>query len=272
MLLTDTILEDLAIFSFLSFIYLFFKLYTLMSLKARKLNNLLEKNDVYILSNEFCKCYNMKLCNFKYKMKCNLCQIKRVIDFEEEKDVYYLLENIGKNVNLLIHTEGGITEFANFIPYILSQQNIKLNTFIPRFALSAGSFIALASKKIYMNWFSSMGPIDTQLSYCYANDDSDNELEESFPAKHIREVRHKTNAVTKLKSMEADGFHTDDIFILNKIFKNKNTRKKIIRNFLDTKRSHSVRYGPSDLKRFGLNIDTNIPEEIKEIFNIFKDL
>ena len=79
-----------------------------------------------------------------------------------------------------------------FLSYILKQNKIKVQTYIPEKALSAGSFIALCSNVIYMNWYSSMGPIDTQINY--ASCDSDCE-EESFPAKYIKTINHKTNAL-----------------------------------------------------------------------------
>ena len=65
-----------------------------------------------------------------------------------------------------------------------------------------------------------MGPIDTQINY--GTCDSDNEdYDESFPAKYIKTVKHKTNALTKLKSLEAEGYHKDDLYVLTKMFKKK---------------------------------------------------
>ena len=112
-----------------------------------------------------------------------------------------------------------------------------------------------------------MGPIDTQVDYSNLNSDDD---DESFPAKHIKEIKNKKNAVTKLRSMEANSFHVDDLFLIKSIFKKKKKRDQIIRNFLNTNRSHSIRYGPKDLKQFGLNVEVGIPKDINEIFYLFK--
>jgi hypothetical protein len=234
------------------------------------LQQLLESNDLFIFSNDFCKCKTFKIFNYKtYKYKCNLCCVKRVINFEEENDIYYFLENVKKRANLILHTKGGNTEFSDFIPYILKQKGIYINTYIPHYAYSAGSFIALPSNMIYLNWYSSMGPVDTQLEYGISND-SDDEEEETFPAKYIKDVKEKENAVTKLRSLEAKGYHSDDLFLLNSIFKNKKRRDIIIKHFLNTDKSHQIKYGPKDLQNFGLNIKVGIPEHILEIFNKFK--
>jgi hypothetical protein len=252
-------------------LYFIFMYFTNYSTLAKKLEIQLIDNDVYIITNDFCKCKHIRFGNFfKFTIKCNLCHINRVIDFEKEKNIYYLLENLNERSKFIIHTEGGDTDLANFLPYIISQNNIELISFIPQYALSAGSFIALASRKIYLNWYSSMGPIDTQIDYSNSNSDDEDDFDESFPAKHIKEITSKKNSVTKLRSMEANSYHVDDLFLIKSIFKKKKKRDQIIRNFLNTNKSHSIRYGPKDLKRFGLNVEVGIPEDIKEIFNLFK--
>lgn len=229
-----------------------------------KLDKFLENENLYIITNDFCKCNNYKFCNYTI-FKCNMCRIKRIIDFEKENQVYQLLANIKNKTRFIIHTHGGESELPNFLTYILKQNKIYVETYIPRIALSAGTFIALSSNIIYMNWYSAMGPIDTQLGY---NESVDEEFEETFSAKFIKTIKNKENGLTKLQSLEANSVHNDDLFILNKIFKTKKCNK-IIKNLLESNRSHSIRYGPKDLETFGLNVKVGIPNDIQEMFDIF---
>ena len=165
-------------------ISLFIRLFT--NYKS-KLDSLLEKEDIFIISNGFCNCKDIKIFNIDFgKIKCKLCSIKRVIDFENEEDIYFLLNNLKDKANFIIHTDGGTTRFADFLPYIIRQKNICLKSYIPEFALSAGSFIALASNIIYLNWYSCMGPVDTRLEYSIPDDEED-----TFSAKHIKLVKKK---------------------------------------------------------------------------------
>jgi len=231
-----------------------------------KLDKFLENKNLYIITNDFCKCNNYKFYNYTiFKFKCNLCRIKRIIDFDKEKQIYALLTNIKNKVKFIIHTHGGESELSNFLTYILSQNKIYVETYIPQIALSAGTFIALSSNIIYMNWYSAMGPIDTQLGY---SESVDEDFEETFPVKFIKTIKNKENALSKLQSLQADSLHNDDLFILNKIFKTKKCNK-IIENLLESNRSHSIRYGPKDLLTFGLNVKVGIPDDIQEIFDIF---
>ena len=52
----------------------------------------------------------------------------------------------------------------------------------------------------------------------------------------------------------------------------KRKRDLIIKHFLETKNSHSIRFSPKDLSQYGLNIKVNIPNNITEIFDMFKKL
>tara|TARA_B100001093_G_C26802055_1_gene1003861 strand:- start:791 stop:1588 length:798 start_codon:yes stop_codon:yes gene_type:complete len=250
---------------------LYNKIFTFLTILFTKresiLNDLLESKDIFIFTNDFCSSEKESFLDFiTFNRKCNLSKIDRIIDFEKEKDIYFFLKTVKKTAKIIIHTEGGNSEYSDFIPYILKQNKIKIITYIPEYAYSAGSFIAIPSDTIYLNWYSSMGPVDTQLDY-------DNEFnDEQFPAKYIKNLKNKDDAVIKLKSVEAKGYHLDDVFMLKRIIKNKRRRNLIIKHFLNSNKSHKIKYGPKDLKKFGLNIKIGIDKEIIKIFNLFKEL
>ena len=234
--------------------------------KYKELQRYLEEENAFIISNNFSSCYLKKICGFRFILKCSLSKCPNVIDFENPEHIYRLIKNIPNNVKFIIQTEGGDTEEANYLAYILKQKKINITTYIPNYALSAGSFIAITGDPIYMNWYSTMGPIDTQVDFSVKEDESD---DESFPAKYVAQVKKKDNAMVKLKAREAECYHYDDKFIINSMFKSKEKSIKIIRHLLETKHSHNMRFGPKHLRSFGLNINTNMPPKIQRIFDIF---
>lgn len=234
--------------------------------KYKELQKYLEEENAFIISNNFSSCYYKKIFGFKFLLNCSLYRCPNVIDFENPDHIYRLITNIPDNVKFIIQTEGGDTEEANYLAYILKQKKIKITSYIPNYALSAGSFIAITGETIYMNWYSTMGPIDTQVDFSTKDDDSD---DESFPAKYVAKVKKKENAMVKLKAREAECYHYDDKFIINSMFKSKERSGKIIKNLLETKHSHNMRFGPKHLRKFGLNINTNMPVKIQKIFDIF---
>ena len=117
-----------------------------------------------------------------------------------------------------------------------------------------------------MNWYSTMGPIDTQIDFSIGENDSD---DETFPAKYIAKVKKKENAFVKLKAKEAGCYHYDDKFIVNSMFRSKKRSKQIIKNMLESKHSHNMRFGPKHLRNFGLVVKTGIPVKIQLIFDMF---
>lgn len=234
--------------------------------KYKKLQRYLEEENAYIISNNFSSCYYTRIFGFRVLVKCSLSRCSRVINFENSNDIYRLIKNLSDDVKFIIQTEGGDTEEANYLAYILKQKKIKITSYIPNYALSAGSFIAITGETIYMNWYSTMGPIDTQVDFSTKEDDSE---DETFPAKYVAKVKKKDNAMVKLKAREAQCYHYDDKFIINSMFKGKEKSEKIIKNLLETKHSHNMRFGPKHLRSFGLNINTNMPDKIQEIFDIF---
>ena len=73
-----------------------------------------------------------------------------------------------KGLTLLIHTPGGVTNAAEAIVAYLSSKFRTddvpdLEVVVPTFAMSAGTMISLASRRIIMGRQSQLGPIDPQL-------------------------------------------------------------------------------------------------------------
>lgn len=75
------------------------------------------------------------------------------------------LKDRGKGLDLLLHTPGGeITATESIVHYLRQMFGTDINVIIPQIAMSAGTMIACASKKIYMGKQSNIGPIDPQFN------------------------------------------------------------------------------------------------------------
>lgn len=70
----------------------------------------------------------------------------------------------GKGLDLILHTPGGgIAATQALVRYLMEAFQGDMVTIVPHTAMSAGTLIALASKKLYMASHSSIGPIDPQV-------------------------------------------------------------------------------------------------------------
>ena len=67
-----------------------------------------------------------------------------------------------KNLTLLLHTPGGVTNAAETLVAYLRSKFTDLEVIIPTYALSAGTMISLAANRIVMGRQSQLSPIDPQ--------------------------------------------------------------------------------------------------------------
>lgn len=240
--------------------------FVILKKKLNYLNKYLDNNNdpIHIISNDPCKCN--RLSKLIPIFKCKKCKVPNIINFENINQVFDFLSKLeNKKCNLIIHTEGGASSNADTLSRLLVENNINVTTYIPQYAKSAGTMIALSSNKIYMNWYSVMSPIDTQL---YIDDD------DMFPAKFIKTIKDKEGTESKdyIRSLEAESVHKVDEFLLSRILDKNANKQKIIKRILNTKYSHDIDYINKDLKDMGLPIYDEIPKNITEIFNIYHPL
>ena len=67
-----------------------------------------------------------------------------------------------KNLTLLLHTPGGLTNAAETLVAYLRSKFTNIEVIIPTYAMSAGTMISLAANRIVMGRQSQLGPIDPQ--------------------------------------------------------------------------------------------------------------
>jgi ClpP class serine protease len=66
-------------------------------------------------------------------------------------------------LNLIIHTPGGLVIAAMQIARAIEAHPAKVTVYVPVFAMSGGTLIALAADEIALGEFSMLGPIDPQI-------------------------------------------------------------------------------------------------------------
>lgn len=233
-------------------------------LELYKLNKVISDfGNTFILTNDECKC-NKYIKLFKY---CNMCRVPNIINLENTDELMILLTTINdkklKECNIIIHTHGGFCSALDAVSRLLSEYDCKINTYIPQYAYSAGTIIAICGNKIYMNWYSLLGPIDSQIDY----DDDD-----SFSVKFIKQFNSKEWAESKdfLRGLQAKAYHNDDEYLLEKILKNNCNKEKIKKRLLNTKFSHDKSFTRADIKDMGLPVVNDVPQNMMEVFNLYK--
>jgi ClpP class serine protease len=91
--------------------------------------------------------------------------IARYIDINDSEEVLRAIQmtDVDVPIDLVLHTPGGLVLAALQIAKAVREHKGKVTVFVPHYAMSGGTLIALAADEIVMCEHSVLGPIDPQL-------------------------------------------------------------------------------------------------------------
>ena len=170
---------------------------------------------------------------------------------------------LGFPIDLIVHTPGGLVLAAGQIAHALKRHRARVTVFVPHYAMSGGTLLALAADEIVMDSNAVLGPLDPQVG--------------NLPAASILE------AVTRKETKDID----DQTLILADV-----SRKAILqlrRTVLDLlieRRSpddaqaladklttgtwtHDYGITAEEAKTLGLPVSTDMPDAVYEFMRLF---
>jgi ClpP class serine protease len=92
--------------------------------------------------------------------------VSRHIDLEDAQTIIAAIKETPEEVpiDLVIHTPGGLVLAAMQIARAVKAHKAKVTVYVPVYAMSGGTLIALAADEIVLGEFSVLGPIDPQIA------------------------------------------------------------------------------------------------------------
>jgi len=92
--------------------------------------------------------------------------VMRQINLEDAQTVIAAIKETPADVpiDLVLHTPGGLVLAAMQIARAVEAHKAKVTVYVPVYAMSGGTLIALAANEIVMGEFSMLGPIDPQIA------------------------------------------------------------------------------------------------------------
>lgn len=92
--------------------------------------------------------------------------VARHIDLEDAQTIIAAIKETPRDVpiDLVLHTPGGLVLAAMQIARAVEAHPAKVTVYVPVYAMSGGTLIALAADEIMMGEFSVLGPIDPQIA------------------------------------------------------------------------------------------------------------
>jgi ClpP class serine protease len=91
--------------------------------------------------------------------------IARYIDINDSEEVLRAIQMTDDDIalDIVLHTPGGLGLAALQIARAIGEHKAKVTVFVPHYAMSGGTLIALAADQIVMSKHAVLGPIDPQL-------------------------------------------------------------------------------------------------------------
>ena len=92
--------------------------------------------------------------------------VARHIDLEDAQTIIAAIKETPSDVpiDLVLHTPGGLVLAAMQIARAVEAHKAKVTVYVPVYAMSGGTLIALAADEIVLGEFSVLGPIDPQIA------------------------------------------------------------------------------------------------------------
>nr|WP_245612711.1 ATP-dependent Clp protease proteolytic subunit [Kosmotoga pacifica] len=193
-------------------------------------------------------------------------KMNRFIDIEDSEEVLRAIKMTPDDmpIDFIIHTPGGLVLAAEQIARALKNHKGKVTVFVPHYAMSGGTLIALSADEIVMDENAVLGPLDPQIG--------------QYPAASILSVleRKDKNSID------------DETMILADISKKAiEQMKKFVRELLVEKMdeekaeelanklctgtwTHDYPITIEEAQELGLKVNSNMPEEIYSLMNLYK--
>lgn len=191
---------------------------------------------------------------------------RNFISIEDSEEVLRAIKLTPKDmpIDLIIHTPGGILLAAEQIANALSKHDAKVTVFVPHYAMSGGTLIALAADEIVMDENAVLGPVDPQIGQ-YAAVSILKVLEQ----KPISEVDDNTIILADMskKAITQTRRFVYDLLISNDVPEEK--AEELSTALTDGRWTHDYPIMYEEAKLLGLNVTSGIPEEVASLMHLY---
>lgn len=191
--------------------------------------------------------------------------ISRYINIEDSEQVLRAIRLTPDDmpIDLVLHTPGGLVLASEQIAHALMRHKAKVTVFVPHYAMSGGTMIALAADEIVLDCNAVLGPVDPQLG--------------QYPAASILRAVEKKNvnrlddSTLILADMAGMAMRQVEEF-LAKLLADKMepaAAEKLARTLSEGRWTHDFPITCDHLKELGLPVVPDLPAEIYDLMELY---
>jgi ClpP class serine protease len=189
----------------------------------------------------------------------------RYIDIHDSEEVLRAIHLTDEDVpiDLILHTPGGLVLAAVQIARALADHKGRVTVFVPHYAMSGGTLIALAADEIVMCPHSVLGPVDPQLGQMPAAS-----LLRVVEQKPVSEIEDQTLVFADLARKAMGQVERVVEEILTKRHPGIDARR-IATTLSSGTWTHDYPISAEEAKALGLPVSTEMPETVLELMALY---
>ena len=190
----------------------------------------------------------------------------RYIDLNDSEELLRAIHMTDPDMplDIILHTPGGLVIAAGQIARALKAHKGKVSVFVPHYAMSGGTLIALAADQIVMSKHAVLGPVDPQIDGMPAASILQIEQE-----KHARRIDDKSIILIDLskKALAQLRQLTKELLTSNLAAEKADELAEKLTNGHWT---HDYAITCEEAASLGLNVSTDIPQPVMEMMTLYR--
>lgn len=191
--------------------------------------------------------------------------ISRYINVEDSEQVLRAIRLTPDDmpIDMVLHTPGGLVLAAEQIASALCKHKAKVTVFVPHYAMSGGTLIALAADEIVMDENAVLGPVDPQLGEWPAAS-----ILRVVEQKNKDEIDDKTLILADI-AQKAMNQVQDYVACLLRERMAPEQAQEVARFFSEGRWTHDYPLTPERLEGLGLPVKIGLPPEIYALMDLY---
>jgi ClpP class serine protease len=192
--------------------------------------------------------------------------LARYIDIHDSEQVLRAIKltDPAVPIDLILHTPGGLVLATEQIALALCRHPGKVTVFVPHYAMSGGTLLALAADEIVMDENAVLGPVDPQLGQWPASS-----ILKVVEQKQANEVEDETLIMADIARKAVGQIRSLIVNILSHGQMPCDQAESLAELLSSGVWTHDYPISVSDAKEMGLPMNTEMPPEIYQLMNLF---
>jgi ClpP class serine protease len=191
--------------------------------------------------------------------------LARYIDINDSEEILRAIKLTNPNVpiDIILHTPGGLVLAAEQIAKALCRHPAKVTVFVPHYAMSGGTMIALAADEIVMDENAVLGPVDPQIGQQPAAS-----ILAVLEQKPLEKINDETLILADVarKAMRQVKDTLREILMSHTTPEQAETLAEVLSSGRWT---HDYPITVEEARGLGLPISTDVPKEVYQLMNMY---